>query len=356
LPETYPGISFDEKGVCSVCSGFEQFQTAGEDELKKILNSNKGKKYDCIIPLSGGRDSTYVLYMASKVYGLKVLAVNYDNELRHEQALKNMKSACDILGADFVEIRSKNNVATKFVRDILRATIPMGPAVVVTNLCRACNYGIKSAVFRTAEKEGAPIILWGRSSNEQLASSANEAVDKKKVLEIERTISNIKPIDKLFSRGSFYYLRSLLHRVNQGLEFPVSGNKKISVQFPVLKNKDIKEVFFYDYVEWDRRKQVQTIQQELNWHKPSDSISTWRYDCRFVEFIMYCFVKKFGFSKRCVGYANMIRDGKMTREEGLSQELEQLEQIRSGESMKRVRGLLEELRIPNKYIQKVENY
>ena len=356
LPETYPGISFDENGVCSVCLNWEKFKPAGEDELKKILFSNKRKIYDCIIPLSGGRDSTYVLYYAKKVYGLKVLAVNYDNEVRSEQAIINMKNACNKLGVDFLTIRSKRDIVTKFLRDILRVTIPMGPDVLVTNICRACNYGIKSAVFRAAEKEEVPIILWGRSSNEQLASTAIDAVDNKKVKEIERKISKVKPIDKLFSQGSFYYLRSLLYRVMQRFEFPVSGNKRIGVDFPVLRNKNIKEVFFYDYIEWDRRRQIKTITEELNWQKPPDAISTWRYDCKLVQLIDYCFENRFGFSKHSIGYSNMIRDGKMAREEALRQELQQIDQIQKGESILKIKDLLRPLRLPEKYIKMIENY
>jgi hypothetical protein len=354
LPETYPGIYFNENGICNICLNFEKFKLIGDPELKKVFKSSRGKRYDCIVPLSGGRDSTYVLYAARKYYGLKVLAVNYDNEVRHEQAMINMTNACKTLGADFISIRSKNNYATKFVRDILKTTIPMGPHAVVTNI--SCTYGIYANIFRTAEEEEIPIILWGRSSNEQLASTADNAVDKIKVKKIEKAISNIKPIDKLFSRGSFYYVRSLFYRLCQRLEFPVSGNKKIGVDFPVLKNKNIKQVFFYDYIEWDRKKLVQTIQQELNWQKPSDHISTWRFDCRFSDLIMYCFVKQFGFSKRCIGYSNMIRDGKMTREEALRKELQQIVEIQKGETSLKINNFLRELRLPEKYIEIVENY
>ncbi len=104
-PETYPGIQFYD-GICNFCLNYERQKPLGEKELRKILASSKGKKYDCIVPLSGGRDSTFVLYMA-KNYGLNVLAVNYDNEFYSKQVQINMKNACKILGVDFISFRSK---------------------------------------------------------------------------------------------------------------------------------------------------------------------------------------------------------------------------------------------------------
>jgi len=58
LPETYPGITFDESGVCHLCNSYQKYQLAGEEALHRHLESKKGEKYDCLITLSGGRDSS----------------------------------------------------------------------------------------------------------------------------------------------------------------------------------------------------------------------------------------------------------------------------------------------------------
>ncbi|MEW6079440.1 MAG: hypothetical protein AB1724_16660, partial [Thermodesulfobacteriota bacterium] len=95
LPESYPGIQFNEKGECHLCTGYQKPATKGEDALHRLLTSRKGSRYDCLVTLSGGRDSSYVLYYAVKVLGLNTLALNYDNGFRHPQALANMKTACE---------------------------------------------------------------------------------------------------------------------------------------------------------------------------------------------------------------------------------------------------------------------
>ena len=99
MPVTVPGITFDEKGICSYCLSYQQEYSLGREALEDIIASSRNinNQYDCIVPLSGGRDSTFVLYAAKALYDLKVLAVSYDNEFRIEQALVNMQNACKIL-------------------------------------------------------------------------------------------------------------------------------------------------------------------------------------------------------------------------------------------------------------------
>jgi tRNA(Ile)-lysidine synthase TilS/MesJ len=65
---------------------------ASEAELRQILaaaSGRKGGQYDCLVPLSGGKDSTYVLYLCARVYGLKVLAMNFDNGFQSPLAREN---------------------------------------------------------------------------------------------------------------------------------------------------------------------------------------------------------------------------------------------------------------------------
>ena len=64
LPENYPGITFNEEGICNYCLTYKKREYYGEEELKKILEAyrNKNGNYDCIVGISGGRDSAYALY------------------------------------------------------------------------------------------------------------------------------------------------------------------------------------------------------------------------------------------------------------------------------------------------------
>ena len=100
--ERVPGITFDEEGVCSCCKQLEklkdQYGTGtgkGKEELDKIINdmkvAGKGKKYDCVVGVSGGTDSSYLLYLV-KQWGLRPLAATYDNSWGSDIAYSNLNN------------------------------------------------------------------------------------------------------------------------------------------------------------------------------------------------------------------------------------------------------------------------
>jgi hypothetical protein len=180
----------------------------------------------------------------------------------------------------------------------------------VTNvLCEACTYGFKSAVYRAAEKYKVPAILWGDSPNEiTLNMQAPANTDTSKMKRIQRRLLSIN------SWKAEYY------QLLQKLEFPVPGNNIFSRKLPALKNKDIKEIYVFYYLPWDRRKIKETIARELGWQKLPDQVSSWRIDCLLHPLVNYCFYNIYGCSKDCFGYCNMINSGQMNRKEALEQE------------------------------------
>ncbi|MFA6635860.1 MAG: hypothetical protein WCV56_01935 [Candidatus Omnitrophota bacterium] len=312
LPETVPGIFFNQAGICSFCLSYKKEVYFGEEELRKIIDSikNKNSHYDCIVPLSGGRDSCFVLYMAKVVYGLKVLAVNYDNEFRNDQALTNMHNACKRLNVKLISFCSKINIAKKMVRSGIGAGISKGFCGIVGPLCSACSYGYKSVVYRAAKTNNVPLILWGESQAEQ-------TLHMRKIPKDESLKQN-----KSGYLGHYFRLMYGWFRLLQQFEFPANSNNTLFT--PALKNKDIKEIRLFDYIVWDRNKIKETITKELDWEKPIGFISTWRTDCKLHHFMNYCHFKMFGCSKDCFGYCNMINSGQMDRRDALRQEKKML--------------------------------
>jgi N-acetyl sugar amidotransferase len=319
MPETVPGITFDEDGICSFCLDYKQERCLDKEGLDRIIASIKKRdnKYDCVVPLSGGRDSSFVLYTAKATYNLKVLAVNYDNEFRTDQALTNMKKACEALDVDFVSVRSKRDVAQKIVLYGIRSALPFGLRAVSGGLCQACAYGYTSVVYRAAEKHEVPLILWGESRAE-----ATQGMEKKATQDMrEREAERLKKSRflRLFN-ASCYKVR--YYKTLQRVEFHVPGNGILPTSRPILKNEDIKEIRLFDYVPWDRKNIKETITRELSWEKPRGHISSWRIDCMLHLLMNYCFFSLLGCSKDCFGYCRMINSGQMDRTEALKQEEE----------------------------------
>lgn len=308
MPETVPGITFDKNGVCSFCQDYNPPSYYGEQALIDTLTNAKkrGSRYDCVVPVSGGRDSTYVLYLAKKVYGMKVLAVNYNNEFATDVAISNLKRACEAVEVDLLSISSKHNYVRKITKYSILAASEFGRF----GECVGCTYGYRSAVYRAAVKNKIPLILWGESQQE---ATANLEINTFNYLR-NKKLRFKKLFDINFYKSEFY---RLLHRV----EFYFSLENVIMRRFePVLRRTDINQVRLFDYIPWERKKIKETITKELNWKKKDDSSSTWRTDCILVDLINFYYVKLFGCTKLCFGYCNMINSGQITRDEALQQE------------------------------------
>src|SRR5437016_573294 len=95
LPETHETIVFDENGVCNVCRNIEYKQAmvdweARERELVELIDSYRGRaSHDCIVPFSGGKDSTFTLYTLVKKYKVRPLVVSFDHGFLRPTTLEN---------------------------------------------------------------------------------------------------------------------------------------------------------------------------------------------------------------------------------------------------------------------------
>ena len=324
LPETVPGITFDDKGVCSFCNSSKEFKERGESELLALADSLRGKheNYDAIVPISGGRDSSFVLYYAVKVLNLRVLAVSFHNDFVNDQAIENIKSASNVLGNDYLIIKSKFKLPYMITKHYLKANAKAGPYGIINMMCEACAFGQKASVLRVADKKNIPLIIWGGSSSESTLDILENASGKFR-MEYKKFFKN--PLNKklnidLYLAKFFFFLLKL--------EFYVSGNSIFKQKFD-LKRKDILQIMLFDYVKWDRKKIKDTIMNELGWKKAAGHVSTWRNDCNIHPLMNWAFVKMYGCTKDSFGYCNMINNGNMEREESLSQEEKMLEDIDS---------------------------
>jgi PP-loop superfamily ATP-utilizing enzyme len=317
MPDTVPGISFDNNGLCSLCQNYKKIEYLGESALDEFLEPIRAKenKYDCIVPISGGRDSTYVLYYAKVNLGLNPLPVHNNNEFRVDQALENIKNACSRLGLEFIEFRSKRNIAQKIVRSQIKFSIPHGLPEVINGMCNACALGYRSIVYKTAEEENVPLIVWGSSKMEE-----SEAIVGKALAEVQKRISSTVSKSRFAKLTNINYYKTNLYSLMQRAELHVPGNSVLFDSAPTLKNENIRQISLFDYIPWERETIKNTIINELGWKKPEDHVSTWRTDCRLHPLVNYAFLNTLGCTKGCFGYCNMINNGQMTREEALTQE------------------------------------
>jgi N-acetyl sugar amidotransferase len=295
LPESYPDIKFDSNGVCHKCHEYDQKYATRDytklrSELDKIVEwaRSQGKRYDCVVPFSGGKDSSYTLHVCRRQFGLKVLAVNFNNGLRTPEALMNLEHITQVTGSAFLCYGPSWETMRKLYRAFFLAT---------GQFCFPCDMGIWATVHRVAEDYDAPLIVSGFSA--QIESRGPKIYSYNDNL-FRRIASEILTEKELRDFLSLTTAQKVGRRLKHGR---VSRYRR--------------QISLPDYIKWDDPEIKRVISQELGWSPRADGSSD-HIDCYFAPMKGYFNVQKWGFGEKTTKYAAMVRDGEMTREEALA--------------------------------------
>jgi len=161
IDTSVPGVSFDDCGVCNHCklqdkldqvySLDEKGKKHQQEIIGKIRRSGKNNKYDCIAGISGGRDSTYNLYLTKKKWGLRQLAVHFDDGFGNPTAAENMKKTTKELGVDMITVSSEWRETQNLRIALLESSTP--------DIEQDADIGIATALYGSAVKYGVKYAL-----------------------------------------------------------------------------------------------------------------------------------------------------------------------------------------------------
>jgi N-acetyl sugar amidotransferase len=300
LPETCPGISFDSSGICNVCHDFEgrwgnfkQKLASRRNKLNDIVDSyrNKGGKYDCLVPISGGLDSTYVLYVCRKFFNLRTLAFNFNNGFQSEIAKQNIENATRKLHVDFVGMGPALEKASKLYALFFRKT---------GEFCTPCNLGIWSMSYKIAQDYGIHLIVSGSSDriSERLPKGSRiygwSPSYFKEITRGEMSVTDVK---------DYLYLPKDFHN---------GMLRKVSQHFLPSKKIDILPIF--DYIEYDIDLMLEILKDELGWKQEADRFH--HIDCIMESVNDFLKQRKWGFSAG-TWYSMLVRNKQISRDEAL---------------------------------------
>jgi hypothetical protein len=269
-----------------------------------ILDKQKGKTYDCVIPVSGGKDSTYVLYYAVKKLGLKVICVNYDSGFQSKLAMRNMKRACEILDVPFVICKADFQERVKIVKGILNIAETVG---IPLGICANCHNGIRSASRRVAKLHGVKTIISGTTQHERFGANP---------------ITGSKYSVRRLAKCSLPKILPSLIRVSA-----LIGLERIRMGMPIWDRRSFfgdngnpKTVYLYEYIPWAcmHKDIVGLLEKEVGWEHSKERVD--RFDCLLHPFLNYKWFQETGISLDGYLYSDMVRIGAMSREDALGRE------------------------------------
>lgn len=173
MPETKPDLHIDEEGICNACRSFRNRNgidwNARKDELMEVLNryrSQDGSNYDCVIPVSGGKDSTYQVIRMLEL-GMNPLCVTATTDKLSDIGRRNIENIKN-LGVDYIEVTSNPVIKRKINRIALTQ---------VGDISWTEHVSIFTIPIRIAVQFNVPLLIWGENSQNEYGGPATAAED-----------------------------------------------------------------------------------------------------------------------------------------------------------------------------------
>lgn len=293
LDTTVNDIWFDNQGECKYCKihdELEKLHPLGpglEKELnemvEKIKKAGRNKKYDCIVGVSGGRDSTYTLLTAKRL-GLKPLAVHFDNGWNTEISVRNIKKACEKLDVELYTIVADWEEFKDLQVSFLKSSTP--DADIPT------DYAIYSVLYHVANKEGVKYILNGHSFRTEGTSPISWTY-----------------MDPLYVKN----VHKKFGKIRKFKSFPHMSVLKLQY-FVFLKG--IREFRLMEFIDYNKKKVDVVLKEELDW----EYYGGHHHENHYTKFFQsYYLPQKFNIDKRKTELSALVRSGQVKREDAIKE-------------------------------------
>jgi N-acetyl sugar amidotransferase len=304
MPNMKPGVFLDEEGICSACRSVERKKNISweqrHNELKafcdKIRGSN-GNGYECLVPVSGGKDSFYQAWIMKEVYKLKVLASIVVPHLQTREGIYNLNNLVTSLGVDLIKISLKPSIFKEIRK---KAFFEIG------NPNWADHRSVFSGVARIGQLYHIPLVVWG----EDIAVEFGGATSEKQTASAEDLINNDLFRD---AEMEFFYNDT----VNRGNTFFYQHPSKEDL----IKRK-LSTIYLGYYDNWDGYKHYE-LSKRYGFHSrelgclSGNVIDYDNIDEKLCEIHIWLKFLKFGFWRPTDQCCYHIWNGRMTREEAV---------------------------------------
>ncbi len=318
LPATYRNIRFDSEGVCNYCRTYERLHDRLTDyDRLAVLRDERFDRvrgvgdYDCLVGLSGGKDSSWIALQLAQKHDLKCLGFTFDNGFLTDYAKDNIKLVVEKLGIDHFFWKIDQELHRRFYEQAVRH---------FGTPCPGCSYSSYAFSFKAAFERKIPLVVHGRSRSQMFRELLPGSVDAF----VPFVKMNLMPYDNERNRA---VVRSVVKK----LEYFVT----IAMRDPDMRRRFYDEFFpppaevavadtlpefmgYFLYQAYDERVLMAELEDELGWKRPENSGILTHADCEVHDAAGYLFRQVFEYSMLCFELSVMIREGDMTRDEALA--------------------------------------
>ena len=301
LPETFPGIFFNENGVCNHCQRYRgQIANAAlkqkyENKFIKLINQQVSPTYDVLMAYSGGKDSTYTLDIFVNRYNLRVLALTFDNTFISKQSFANMTTVCNALGVDHLMIRPHQKLLRKIFRTAATEEL-YSPKTLerASTICTSCIGMVKAITLKTAIEKEIPFVGFGWSPGQ---APVQASVMKTNAAIMQTTQKAIYiPLHKIAGDAITPY-------------FVTKEQFASPDKFPW----NIHPLAFLEYNE----EKIIARNNQVGWQKPDDTDPN-STNCLLNAYANQVHRDRYNFQPYVWEIANMVRAGVLARQEGIA--------------------------------------
>ena len=290
-------IIFNRHGICDHCLTYETdilpnwcFGEGGQSKLKDIVlsirESSKNKNFDCIIGMSGGIDSSYLVYLAKEKLGLRPLVFHVDGGWNSQQAVNNIEQIVERLNLDlYTEV-----IDWEEMKDLQLSFFKSG----VSHIDTPQDHAFFATMYKFANKYGVKHILTGGNYSTECIRN---------------------PLEWMYYQSDARQLKDIHNKFgkNKLSNFPITNILWHKLYLPYIKG--IKVYRLLDYMPYDKEEATQFLLDNFGYQRYAQK----HFESRFTRFYeSYWLPEKFGFDTRKVQYSSLILTGQMTREEALN--------------------------------------
>jgi N-acetyl sugar amidotransferase len=323
MDKTTQFINFDKNGVCNYCHAHneldKQFPINGNEHkiAQKMINEGKNNKFDCILGLSGGRDSTFLVYLV-KSLGLRPLLVHFNDGFDNPTAGKNIRNIVKKTNFELRTITSDWRESKDIRLALIKASVP--------DMALGTDLGIAAALYSIAAKENIKYIISGVSFRTE------------GIVPLDWNYLDGKYLKSIMKKHGTIKLRSW-NKFNAGFNF----DTKEFLYYSLIKK--IKFIPLLYHIDYNRRLIEKIIKEEFDWIYPGAHY----FDDLYQSLMSYILRVKFKIDYRKFNYSALIRSKQLNRVEAI----EKIKKIYSVEDNKIIDLCIKRLGVERDFINQI---